>query len=381
MPDNVFIDVPFDSSETELVQRFTDALQTSFPTWSADPADLATIQAEALAPLAQNAADVASQVPAAIFRALGGALFNVPYLDGAAASTSITFTAIDTAGHSIDAGVEVEIDGVAFATRDAATIAPGATTTVVSVDATIAGEFANGLDGSSTKSMISSLAFISGFAVNGPTAGGSDAETDLAYQDRLTNTLLLSASTLVTTRDYELIALSQTGIARARAVADPVARTITVIAMDASGNPISSALKATLAAVYDDNRQATWVVTVADPTYTTVSVVYGLEPYPGFDEDDLYQRVDDAITAFLSPSTWGDPKSSSGEAMSFFAPSPVVRRNKLIDIIGDVDGVDYVIDVQITGSAGTVDSNGDLTMPGTIALPLPGTISRFPTDE
>jgi hypothetical protein len=49
-----------------------------------------------------------------------------------------------------------------------------------------------------------------------------------------------------------------------------------------------------------------------------------------------------------------------------------VRKNKLIDLIGDATGVDYVIDLTITGSAGSVQTNGDWLMPGAVPVPKAG---------
>jgi hypothetical protein len=51
-----------------------------------------------------------------------------------------------------------------------------------------------------------------------------------------------------------------------------------------------------------------------------------------------------------------------------------VRKNKLIDLIGNVPGVDYVLDVTISGTLGTSQPNGDWQMPGPVALPNPTSV-------
>jgi hypothetical protein len=98
--------------------------------------------------------------------------------------------------------------------------------------------------------------------------------------------------------------------------------------------------------------------------------------YPGFLEDDVVANIDANLELFLDPATWGRP--TNDETESTFLAEPVVRKNKLIDVIGGVQGVNYVVSLTLAdggAGSGTVESNGDYTMNGdnplARALPAP----------
>jgi uncharacterized phage protein gp47/JayE len=240
------------------------------------------------------------------------------------------------------------------------------------VTASVIGEVANDLAGDLV-APITALAFVADVTLDAPTGGGTERETDDDYQDRGSRELELGAKTLVTGRDYEIWALSRPGIGRAVATADVPARTIEVTVVDPAGDVVATADKTALAADYEANRLSNWIVTIADATYTPVSITYAVRPYPGFDTTDLVARIDAALQAYLSADGFGRQKTT-GEttaATRTWLPDNVVRRNKLIDLIGDVDGVDYVDSLTITGAGG----DGNRTLPGTVALPTPGTMT------
>jgi hypothetical protein len=149
-------------------------------------------------------------------------------------------------------------------------------------------------------------------------------------------------------------------------------RTITVTASQADGTNLPTAAKTDLAALFDSYRQTTWTVVLGDATKTTINVTFQVHVYPGFDAPTVITAAIDAVTVFLDPAAWGSNLNTPSPTPDV---EPRVRKNKLIDVIGSVTGVDYVIDLTITGSAGSVQSNGDWLMPGTVPLPSAGTIT------
>lgn len=376
MSDQGFVSVPITTDGQTLADDAVERLRDQWDGWEPNDADLEVVQIEALSPMAQNAAEAASMMFPAAFRRFGTVLYGVPYQDGLPAEGTVTFTMVDdVGGYVIPAGSTVDIDGYAFAVDAEQTVAPTVTTlTGVGVTATENGSAQNGLIGASV-TPISSLAFVESVALDSPTGGGADTENDALYQDRLALELQLRAKTLVTTRDFEIEAMADPGVGRAVAIADS-ARHITVVLIDDFGEPVDTAVKDRLVELFADYRQVNTVVTVIDATYTTVNVTYSVVAYPGFDLVDLEARIDATLAATLSPSNWGRP-SNFGDPGSPDAwyNEPVVRKNKIIDLIADVEGVNYVVDVTITGSAGTVDGAGDLTMPGSVALPRAGTMT------
>jgi hypothetical protein len=370
-----FVSVPITTDAQTLADDAVERLRAKWAGWEPNDGDLEVIQIETLAPMAADAAETAATVFPAIFRAYGTTLIGVAYETGAPASGNVTFHFVDSEDHLIPAGSEIDIDGFAFSVdtdveTTAAASAPG-----VHVTATEPGAAQNGLVGS-VVAPITALAFVESITVDSPTGGGADPEDDIDYQNRLASDLQLQAKTLVTTRDFEVEALSDPGVGRAVAIADS-ARHITVTATDDAGEPVAPDVKARLIADFANYRQVNTIVTILDAVYTTVNVAYTVVSYPGFDHTDLGGRINGTLTDLLSPVNWGRPQNfgDPGSPTSWYN-EPVVRRNKLIDVIAGVEGVNYVATVTITASAGTVDGNGDLTMPGTIALPRPGT---FPT--
>jgi hypothetical protein len=369
-----YVEVEFESDEQTLADNAIDRLRARYDDYEPNDGDLEVVLIEAIAPMAANAARVAGLVPSAVFRQILLSLHGLAYGEGAPATTTVTFQLVDGNPHKIDAGSEVLIDGWVFRVNDTVTNAAGVPTIpAVAVTADQDGEAGNGLVGDVTEPL-TALAAVTGFTVDTPTDGGEDPEDDLDFQNKGARELRLQAKTLVTTEDYELMALSVAGVGRAVAISNAATRTIDVYITDIGGDATPLTVKDALAALYEQFRLSTWAVNIYDATYTSVAVAYTVKAYPGFDHADLIARIDDVLTDVLSPGSWGRPKNfgDPGSALGWTVDT-VVRRLKLVDLIGDVDGVDYVVDLTITGAAGGPRAaNGDWPLPGTLPLPTPG---------
>jgi hypothetical protein len=374
---DTFLDVPFDSTEDDLQRRAFDVLRGFWENWTEDEGDLGVIMTKALAPLAQNSVEVASRVPSAIWRSFGTSLVGVPYSSGSPAYAVGTFTLTDNLGHTIPSGTEVDIDGHAFYTTQDVIVAPGATSVGgVTVLARESGTDQNGLAGDTT-ALLSPLAFVTSFTVDTPSQGGVAPDDDFGYQNRLVRELMLSAKTLVTARDYELMASSDAQVGRAIISSNPTTRAITVTLQGPDGLAVDDTTRTRVAKLLDTYRQVTWTVTVVNASYSSVSVTFMVKALPGYDKAELVARAKDYLTTSLSPGTWGRPKNFEDTAeLPASTPDRVVRVNKVIDLLGDVDGVDYVVSVTLGGN-GTIDSGGNLTMSN--PLPQPGTMTGTAT--
>jgi hypothetical protein len=367
-----FIDVGIEADEAALADLAVERLQLTWPDWEPNEGDLEVVQIEALAQMASDAASVAAVVPAQAFEAIMVDLYGLAPRTGSAASGDVTFTLLDTAAHTIPAGTEIDIDGWAFTTdidvNTAALSAPGIPVTCAVID-----EATNALPGDEV-TMITALAFVGSVHLDAPTTGAVELESDDDFLDRGTRTLELQAITLVTERDYELMALSLAGVERVIAQANLATRTIVVTASAANGDVLSGTIKTALAALFDEYRQTTWVVTLGDATKTTIGVTYSIHVLPGYEPTSVLAEATGLVAAFLDPQRWNVSKYERAPATTWNI-EPRVRKNKLIDVIGDTHGVDYVNDVTITGSAGSLQANGDWLMPGTVPLPVAGTIA------
>jgi hypothetical protein len=363
-----FIEVPIVTDANELADLAIDELAATWTDWEPNDGDLEVVQIEALSQMAADVANVAAIMPAVAFEAVLERLFGVVPQSGEPAVGTVTFTLLDALPHTIPGGTEVDIDGYAFTVDDDMTIAAGQTSlAAVPVSANVNDTGANGLVGENV-TLVGVLAFVGTVTLDAPTSGAVDPETEEEYLDRGSQALELQAITLVTARDYELMALNDPAVERATAVINMATRTITVTVSDEDGAVVDSASKTRLAATFDDYRQTTWVVVIGDPTVTTINVTFQVHLYPGFDSTAALDNAKAVLIDFLDPSSWGSTQTDQGTP----TVEPRVRKNKLIDLIGDATGVDYVIDLTITGSAGSVQTNGDWLMPGAVPVPKAG---------
>lgn len=370
-----FVTVEVESDAQTLADEAVDRLREQWPDWEPNDGDIEVIQIETLAPMAANAAETAGRVPREIFYRYGTDLKGLPPRDGVSATTTTTWTlASNPAGRLIPAGAEIDIDGYAFSVNTQQDIPAGTTVragvTVSSVERTAE---ANGLTGT-TVVAITSLDWVESVAVNATTSGGADAEDVTSYLDRLARRLQLHGETLVTLRDFELYARDDPAVGRALAINNGE-RAVLVTATDLNGEPLAQAVKDRLVAVYADFRQVNTTVTVANPTYTTVNVTYSVKAYPGFNSTDLIARINGMLADLLSPKQWGAPEFGDPVSTGQWLNETVVRRNKVIDVIGDAQGVNYVESLSLAGSGGTFDGNNNLVLPGTVPLTRAGTFT------
>jgi hypothetical protein len=371
-----FIEVDITTDPSALADVAVEKLRATWPEWEPEEADQEVIVIEAVAPMASESASAAAVVPAAIFRTYGENLADLPPTEAVAAQALLTFTVVEEgttlravgASVLIEAGTEVVIDTFAFATEEDVTVPAGETVTegVIAL-ATEEGAAANDLPGDSVEPLTSLTSLVS-VTLDEPTSLGQDAELQAAYENRLSQELELSAKTLVVPRDFEKWALirfpNDIGRVVARHVGD---RHVEVTLTDSLGEIVPTLVKDALEEDYQFYRLANTTFDMLDATYTTVSVTYAVKLYPGVLTDDALARIDEMLTAALSPAEFGIRRDASeDERQSLWVNDPVIRKNKLIDLIGDVPGVNYVDSLTIAASAASLTTslagaNNDLT--------------------
>jgi hypothetical protein len=351
--DDWYVRLDVETTSSDLLQQAKDVLTTYWPDWTEVPgkSELDSVMLSAWAVLTQNAAEVCARMPPAALRAFGTKLLGVPYGTGTPARTTLTLVAPDTLGHVVPANFEFDIDGYAFST-DAEAVIPSGSATLpgVAVSATNVGTAQNGLTGALV-APIGTLPFVlADVIVGAPTANGTDAQDDLSYQSDVSQRLQLLGDTLVTERDIEIFSLLQPNVGRAVFQNDG-ARNVNGVATALDGTALTGPEKTSLDAAITALLVANTNVTITDATYTAVGVKYGIHPHPGYDQADLVDRVNSVLHDVFLPLNWRTQRGPE-PIPGFWDLDAKVRVNVIIDVIADVDGVDYV-DLVISG--GTID--------------------------
>jgi Baseplate J-like protein len=366
-----YVNLPFVTDPNALGDAAIVSLQATWPDWEPGDSDMESILIEALAPMAANVAAIAAQMPPAALQTAGTVLWGLPPNPALPAQTTMTFTARDSAGYTIAAGQQVSIDGWAFALASDVNIGAGETSvTGQLVIASTPGAGGNDLRGIVVEPYSLGLA-ITGYVVEAPTAGGADAEDPLAYLSRLSRAQRLRARTLVTPVDYEIEACEQPGIGRAHASPNVTTKTMTVTVADPNGLAVLPAIKTALAADFAVYVCANWTVALADPTYTKVSVTWAATAYPGYDATALAAQINGTLANVLSPAGYG--ALWGGASAGSWWNQPTIAVNRLIAIIGGVEGVMVCTSVLINGAA------VDLAMAGAVPLPTAGAMTGVVT--
>lgn len=370
-----YVNLPVEVEPDALEQRAYDYLSERIDGWQPAPGNLDTWLIEAFAQIAADVASTASDVPVAIFREFGAKLAGVPPLEAAPASGTTTWTLSTDNGLTIPEGATIGVDGpdglVAFQTTEQRILSPGTmTVAAVPVVAVIPGASGSGLSGDAV--LLDALDGVSAVALDGPTTGGQDAETDEVYLPRLVEELSLLSPRAITGNDAAAIVKRVPGIARATTLDgyNPADGTfnnpgyVAVVAVDSDGGNITEAAKAAARSLVtaDDARLLNLVVNVIDPTRTPIAVDFTVAVWPDYAEDAVVKNAKDAVASYLSPANWGQPNYGDRRA---WVNSPVVRYLEVAQVLNEVPGVNYVASLKLN------NDTADVTLPG--AAPMPGT--------
>jgi hypothetical protein len=197
-------DLDLTTSSTQLTDDAAAWAEDQKPGWTLAPGHLETMAVEMFGRMASILAILAQTHSRAIYGDFVSTVLQVPTLTPTAATGTAIFTLTDTIGHTIPAGVQLAVGGVAFTLADDATAAAGTNTAIGPIVAVDTGAAASGLSG--PVELVDLLAFVDTVALDGVTTGGTDGETPDEYVDRVHDELPTLSLALVTPRDAELLA-------------------------------------------------------------------------------------------------------------------------------------------------------------------------------
>lgn len=386
-----YIDIPIDTDPQDILNDFIKYMQIVIPGWTPGLGNLDTWIAQAMSLAAAETRDVASAVPKSIFRFFGATLVNFPPIDAAPATVLTDWTVQDTAGYTIPAGTQVSIAATgdvvfAFETTEDVVIAPGDdSVTGVQITATVPGAASSGLGTTDGEvDLIDPLAFVTAITQEAATAGGIDAEDDDTYLNRLATELQLLAPRPILPDDFSVFARNIPGVARAVTLdgynpdddTSDNPRLVAVAGIDVNGDAIDGGHKSAVVADLESRREVNFIVKTLDVTANMIDVTYTVKALAGYDPTALLASINAALTAYLSPATWG---GVAGDPVAW-ENQPTVRYLEVAQVINSVLGVDY-----ITGTGSTYDLTinihgdspvrTDVAMTGKVPLPQADTLS------
>lgn len=387
--------VPVPSDADSLYQEAVDRIQTTFPDWEPNTGNLDTALLVAIAFMNSDTQTTSLDVPDGIFKIIGQNLFNFPPIAAAAATATSTWTAMDNAGYTVQAGTEVTIaesGNVRHGFRVVSTVVipPGSTSTgagEVILEAIIEGAQANDL--TEDPELIRALDWVDSISLVDPPTNGEDAETDFEYLTRLRQKLRLLAPRPIVPADFETEAITEfRDIDRALALDtfDPAgddpddpgtwtsALHVTVAGLEEDGSDLDADTKTALAAHYETIRELNFVPHVIDATRSIIDVEVNVEPLPGVLQADADAAAIASITSWLQPYNWGRPQYGDPGVGGGWRRMDTVRRNDAIAIAKQGAGVDTVTGLQLA-IQGNALGTADLSLPGAAPLAVPGNIT------
>ena len=386
-----YIRIPLETNQSALAQEMFDYIIGQAPGWAPQDANLDVWIIRAVAQLASDNRNVASDIQDDIFRYFGASLMGIQPIDATSAIGNTTWTLTDSLGHTITAGTTVSIldlngNNQAFQVVSDVVVPNGSNATAagaVVVRAVMEGAAASGLGGVGIPmQLVDILAWVAdnGVILTGATTGGLDAEDDATYLNRLVTRLQRLSQRPILPADFSAMALDASPLVF-RAVAidgfNPAdssynnQRMVAVASIDANGAASSSTVKTTIDTYLQANREINFIVNVIDPHFTTINVVTTVTALVGYTLADVQASVVATIQNYLSPITWGqDPTLTQPGTSLTWVETPTLYYNEVITVISNVTGVARVTALTLNGGTAnvTLTTPAALTQPGTVTV-------------
>jgi hypothetical protein len=391
MSNSRFITYPIETDSRALMEQAFDFLTINIPGWAPSEGQLDVWMVEAFSSEAADIGTLSTEVPKAIFRFFGSSLFAIPSVEASTALVNTTWHVLDTVGHTIAAGTQFGIRDAtgelhAFVVLTDVAIPPGSNQTAVGEvigTAAIPGAASSDVgvaDG--PVELIDTFVWIDYVTQSGPSAGGEDAESDDAYLDRLALELQTISPRPILPRDFSILARKVPGVQRATTLDlyDPANNTwnnermVTVVSIDEDGNPVPSTIRDDVKNYLDAMREINFIVNVMDVIVTGVDVTCNVTILEGYDPVDVVGRVGDTLRNYFDPAKWGIDVNDNPNDPKTWNNINTVYYLEVSSVINLVGGVGRITDLRI-GPAGGAQYAADLTLPGVVTLPSPGTFN------
>jgi Baseplate J-like protein len=122
-----------------------------------------------------------------------------------------------------------------------------------------------------------------------------------------------------------------------------------------------------LGTTYPERREQNFLFYCLAPEETAVSIAYQAKVLPGFDTATCEAEVLKGLERLLAPETWG---TLSGYQSNIpWLNDNTVRHNKVLGVIQNVGGIDYVTELKISTNRQPVPGETDVVLAGPTPLP------------
>lgn len=353
----------YDLDSVDLVNRALLDAVTKTPDWVPRDGNWEMVLLEACSLVAAEIVYAINRVPDATISGVLQLLGVTPSA-GSQATATATFTLSDALGYTIPAGTAVALpvaDGqVQFTSNVDLTIPPGSTSGTIGITSVDNTAEANGATAGTSLVLVDSVPSVDTVALATDVSAGSDPETDADFISRGITRFARLNDTLVLPGHFtdEVIATFPQ-VERATTIdnwdADTASSTpghVTVAVAGGGGASLSSGDKDAILADLQSKALVNLVVHVIDPDITVVDVTVSVHSAPGEDPGTVHDSIINTLRGYLSPDSW--PWDAT------------VRVNKLLNVIENVTGVDYVDTLTLPAS--------DVALSGAAPLPAAGTI-------
>jgi Baseplate J-like protein len=367
----VFVEPTLITDPTVLAANAKALMESELPGWKSSPGDVEDVLIDAFSIYAGQQAEVLKARLIADFRELGS-LINTPPINARPATSSATFTMVDAAGYTVEAGAVIGLRDAnnelqAFRLPVNLVVPAASTTGVAVVEALEPGIAANNLSGKAE--LISTPPFVKE-VVLGTSGGGLEAEEDSTFLDRLAEALALQKPAPVLAPDAAVIARSIPGVFRACGVdllkpaagADrgegaeetPIEKCVTVACAKVDGTGCGETELEAALALLVSLRELNFKFFTCKPHYTRCDVTTTVSMWPGQEKEVVKAAVKAALEAFLSPARWATGKSANPAE---WVNDRLVRQSELFSAVAGVPGVRWCSALTFgkTGALGTAD--------------------------
>lgn len=139
-------------------------------------------------------------------------------------------------------------------------------------------------------------------------------------------------------------------------------KTVTVVPVNADGQPVDATTRAAVKALMESVREVNFVIRIGEPTYTPVSIYFEVVPEFGADPAATQAAVHAAGVEFLNPGRFAAGDDLSQPTWVF---RNTIRYLELSRVLGSADGAAFVSALTINGGT------SDVILPGYAPLPAP----------